>query len=945
MGQTWKQKAVRVQDAQPKWKQRATLVQSASDAQQQTRDLLGGTAIAELPAEFPKMNLGASSIYQQLQAGGMNMYGQQPLPQRPMGSAPQHATTYHNLSQHTAITPEMRATLNQFYADAQQQQQQRARAQAAPQPQSFGQTLGDIGRGLGRGLVAGYGSGFTAAGGLSQMAGDLAAKVTGDNALTQSLRSYGQLSSSVGGAVQMANMPAPDAGGAEQFSHALGSAIPNMASQVGIGMATGGLGLPVSLAAFATSAAAPVVGQTYAAAKADLESRGVNAAEAENKAAIEAGINGGITLATSWLPGLAILNRTPVGSSIIRKATESAIARYGIAGLSEGSQEVIEGVGQEIVKQIVRDNKDLSPEMVWEAITDPDRAMEFAVGSLLGGAARGAVEAGSLIQPAAPSPAAPQPATQSGPTAQPAAGGVGENVSGAGQDTRPETTPVAPGTQVYESGPQIAPGESAARTSPAQQARQEVAIDDLSSLNYRQLVDRAKALGILPSTEATSRPLQHAARKETSSYQSSRENLESLTYAQLRAKAKELGLDPKGTRKVLEGRIREAESRSGDADAALPTGYQPGTTTPAAQASATESRQAARATPSQTAPESTPARPSPQRTAQAAEGKSVAADEAAAGPAPQRAKEHAVTKPAVAPGEQVAVAEPEGQQERAKPATITSDVIATAPKQDVQAPAPSAVAPVQPAPDAGGKPPTITRSAGEESPPEMTSARKVDMDRDRASLGLDVLDSPDRRSWRSVLESAQKGDVTERANRLVGEVTQQPRALSDSETATLVVRGADLKNQHAAIMQKIGKATDPAEVATLSAEANRIEAEFDSLSAALRMSGTEKGRALAAQKLTINQDFELVSVLNRAKAAKGAELTAKQRAKIEALTKRLEESDAKVRQLESRIKRLTAQRAVRQTHANRFGGKPAPQAHIEAMYAKAEALLKAGCLN
>src|SRR5690606_3767779 len=126
-----------------------------------------------------------------------------------------------------------------------------------------------------------------------------------------------------------------------------------------------------------------------------------------------------------------------------------------------------------------------SPEMVWEAITDPDRAMEFAVGSLLGGAARGAVEAGSLIQPAAPSPAAPQPATQSGPTAQPAAGGVGENVSGAGQDTRPETTPVAP-------------GESAARTSPAQQARQEVAIDDLSSLNYRQLVDRAKALGMKP---------------------------------------------------------------------------------------------------------------------------------------------------------------------------------------------------------------------------------------------------------------------------------------------------------------------------------------------------------------------------------------------------------------------------------------------------------------
>src|SRR5690606_39540569 len=38
--------------------------------------------------------------------------------------------------------------------------------------------------------------------------------------------------------------------------------------------------------------------------------------------------------------------------------------------------------------------------------------------------------------------------------------------------------------------------------------------------------------------------------------------------------------------------------------------------------------------------------------------------------------------------------------------------------------------------------PTIERSAGEESPENMTSARKVDMDRDRAALGLDTLDSP-----------------------------------------------------------------------------------------------------------------------------------------------------------------------------------------------------------
>src|SRR5690606_1972817 len=100
--------------------------------QQQPRDLLGGTAIAEPPAEFPKMNLGESSIYQQLQAGGMNLYGRQPLPDPPGMTMPQAAPQ--NTPQQPAITPEMRAQINQFYADAQQQQQQRAQAQAAPQP-------------------------------------------------------------------------------------------------------------------------------------------------------------------------------------------------------------------------------------------------------------------------------------------------------------------------------------------------------------------------------------------------------------------------------------------------------------------------------------------------------------------------------------------------------------------------------------------------------------------------------------------------------------------------------------------------------------------------------------------------------------------------------------------------------------------------------------------
>src|SRR5690606_36952583 len=139
-------------------------------------------------------------------------------------------------------------------------------------------------------------------------------------------------------------------------------------------------------------------------------------------------------------------------------------------------------------------------------------------------------------------------------------------------------------------------------------------------------------------------------------------------------------------------------------------------------------------------------------------------------------------------------------------------------------------------------------------------------------------------------DAPQNRALTDEADRLEHVAMQQPRAHAVAAPAPFADAGAGQQDEHGDDMPPHGHGTDPAEVATLSAEANRIEDEFDSISTALRTSGTEKGRALAAQKLTINQDFQLVSVLNRAKAAKGAELTAKQRAHIEALTKRLEES-------------------------------------------------------
>lgn len=202
-------------------------------------------------------------------------------------------------------------------------------------------------------------------------------------------------------------------------------------------------------------------------------------------------------------------------------------------------------------------------------------------------------------------------------------------------------------------------------------------------------------------------------------------------------------------------------------------------------------------------------------------------------------------------------------------------------------------------------------------PPDSTSARKVQMAGDREAMGLSGLDSPARRSWQTALDTAQAQGVPDRAMRIAAEVNETPRSLSDVETAGLVVHATKLKSEHAALTEEIGKATDPADIQTKAAEANRIEQEFDTLSQALRSSGTEKGRALASQKLTLNSDYQLVTVLNRAKTAKGGDLKPAERAQFDTLTKRLEETTTKLAEVEkqSEQQRVSHEAALREARA------------------------------
>jgi len=170
-------------------------------------------------------------------------------------------------------------------------------------------------------------------------------------------------------------------------------------------------------------------------------------------------------------------------------------------------------------------------------------------------------------------------------------------------------------------------------------------------------------------------------------------------------------------------------------------------------------------------------------------------------------------------------------------------------------------------------------------------------------MGLDELDNAVRKSFGQSLDNARtKGYDGAWAAREAEAVTAKPRALNDEETAGMVDAMARLKNDHKRLLGDAANTTDPAELKAINESLSGIEKQFDSISTAVRKSGTEKGRALASQKLTINEDFDLISVRSRARANKGGELTAKEDAE---LVKRVNDLEAENVSYSEKIKQLT----------------------------------------
>ena len=200
----------------------------------------------------------------------------------------------------------------------------------------------------------------------------------------------------------------------------------------------------------------------------------------------------------------------------------------------------------------------------------------------------------------------------------------------------------------------------------------------------------------------------------------------------------------------------------------------------------------------------------------------------------------------------------------------------------------------------------------------VTSARKAFTDADRKAMGLKATKEIDPESFQQWLDDSDQM-VTDSGMSLNGwgnatadRILANPTALSDVETAGMVKHMQDLKNQHSALNAKLSATTDQAEVKAIGESLKRIEEQFDNATLAVKLSGTEKGRSLNAQKITINQDFDLLSITNRYRARSvDGTIPKNVEDKLKKLAQDIEEQKSKIVDLEDQMLRGNARRTVR----------------------------------
>ncbi|MDQ3920211.1 MAG: 2'-5' RNA ligase family protein, partial [Acidobacteriota bacterium] len=205
-----------------------------------------------------------------------------------------------------------------------------------------------------------------------------------------------------------------------------------------------------------------------------------------------------------------------------------------------------------------------------------------------------------------------------------------------------------------------------------------------------------------------------------------------------------------------------------------------------------------------------------------------------------------------------------------------------------------------------------------EGKPELppTGAANAVTSDERAARGLSDVE---KQAYQTLGESytegrrlVESGEIDPRA--LAQTISDKPRPLSASEVGALAYDRARLINDHRDAVSEIARAVDaddPLAVAKGKERLEQIEKAFDANDQALQKGGREQSAAFNARKVMVRDDYSLASVINRAKAKAGGEISEETRARLEDLSKKLEDAESALAKKDEELKRAKAARAVK----------------------------------
>ncbi len=204
------------------------------------------------------------------------------------------------------------------------------------------------------------------------------------------------------------------------------------------------------------------------------------------------------------------------------------------------------------------------------------------------------------------------------------------------------------------------------------------------------------------------------------------------------------------------------------------------------------------------------------------------------------------------------------------------------------------------------------------------------------SFGADGTYSPGLKTWLSQLNQAKAEKLDEKADILATLVEKEGHALSPTEMAGMVLRANQLRIQYKELITDLN--------ASNLVEANRVEAEFERILKAIRTSRSQVARTLG-MRLSLDDNYDLLSVTNRAAFKKGEALNETEKAKFQQLTDELARKDAQLAEYKQREEERMSKEHLKGQAAYRVRRMSKAQLKTERakLTQQAKELLEAGC--